>query len=107
MRIRKAIKLLTILVAVFAFGSLGTSWWSGSARAEVSDKLQSQNTSRQRLRDGSNCTTGGGLNSNANTDASGSANTGNGNRHRGGNGNGGSSGNNSGVNKSKGKGGSK
>lgn len=99
MRIKKAIKLLTVVVAVSAFGVLGTAWWNGSTKAEETNKLQSQKTNRQRLRDGSNCTTGGELNKN--TDSSNSTNTGNKNRYRGGNGN------KSGVNKSKGKGSSK
>lgn len=99
MRIKKAIKLLTVFSVVFAFGTLGTAWWSGSAKAEDTNKLQSQKNSRQRLQDGSNCTTGGELNNN--TDSSNSSNTGNRNRYRGGNGN------KSGVNKSKGKGNSK
>lgn len=112
MRIRKAIKLLTIFSAVFAFAALGTAWSSGSAKAEETNKLQNQKTSRQRLRDGSGCTTGGGFNINGynnNADTPGNTNTGNRNRHGGGNGSGGGSGNgnNSGADKIKAKGNSR
>jgi hypothetical protein len=105
MRVKKTIKLLTVFLALLTFGVLGTAWPSGAVKAEDTKKSQNQKTTRQRLRDGSNCTTGNGLN--GNTDASNNTNTGNRNRHGNGSGSGGGNGNDSGVDKSRGKGGSK
>ena len=95
-------KRFFIIALAIIFGAFGTAWINGSAKAEESNKLQSQKTSRQRLRDGSNCTTEDGLNNRLN--APGDANTGNENRYRGGNGNGNGNGNKSGGNSSNGKG---
>lgn len=56
MRLRKIIRLATIVAVVFIFGAFGTSWKDASAETENNsnnNKLQNQNNTRQRHRDGS------------------------------------------------------